>query len=74
MCGRFALKALPGELAARFGLTDYIDFSPRYNNAPGADMAVTQTLRVDANASHNSKDTIPITRASTPIQFEEIQE
>jgi len=40
MCGRFALKALPGELAARFGLTEYIDFSPRYNISPGTDIPV----------------------------------
>jgi putative SOS response-associated peptidase YedK len=40
MCGRFALKAPPAELATRFGLDECIDFGPRYNIPPGTDIPV----------------------------------
>jgi putative SOS response-associated peptidase YedK len=40
MCGRFVLKAPPSELATRFGLDKYVDFSARYNIPPGTDIPV----------------------------------
>lgn len=40
MCGRFALKAPPAELVARFGLDECAEFSPRYNISPGTDIPV----------------------------------
>lgn len=40
MCGRFALKAPPSELIARFGLDECADLIPRYNIPPGTDIAV----------------------------------
>lgn len=39
MCGRFALKAPPAELIARFGLDECADLKPRYNIPPGTDIA-----------------------------------
>ena len=40
MCGRFALKAPPAELVARFGLDECAAFKPRYNIPPGTDIPV----------------------------------
>lgn len=40
MCGRFALKAPPAELIARFGLDECAEFAPRYNIPPGTDIPV----------------------------------
>lgn len=34
MCGRYALKSLPEEIMAYFGLDDVDDFKPRYNIPP----------------------------------------
>ncbi|MCX7178228.1 MAG: SOS response-associated peptidase [Proteobacteria bacterium] len=42
MCGRFALKATPVELATSFGLDQCAEFGPRYNIAPGTDIAVVR--------------------------------
>ena len=42
MCGRFALKALPPEIMARFGLGECFDFGPRYNIAPSQAVAVVR--------------------------------
>lgn len=39
MCGRFALKSPPAELVDVFGLDECPDFLPRYNIAPGTDIA-----------------------------------
>ncbi|WP_296891799.1 SOS response-associated peptidase [Thiobacillus sp.] len=38
MCGRFALKTPPSELATRFGLDEVVELAPRYNIAPGTDI------------------------------------
>ena len=35
MCGRFTLTSTPEELARRFGLDESVEWSPRYNIAPG---------------------------------------
>lgn len=40
MCGRFALKSPPAKLVERFGLDEYVDFTPRYNIPPGTDIPV----------------------------------
>lgn len=40
MCGRFALKAMPEELVALFGLDEWVDFAPRYNIPPTTDIPV----------------------------------
>jgi len=42
MCGRFALKALPSELITRFGLDEWVDFTPRYNIAPSLTVPVVR--------------------------------
>ncbi len=38
MCGRYALKTPPSELAARFGLDEIVDVAPRYNISPGTEI------------------------------------
>jgi putative SOS response-associated peptidase YedK len=38
VCGRFTLTSTPEELARRFGLEEPIEWSPRYNIAPGQDV------------------------------------
>ena len=40
MCGRFALKALKGELIDRFDLASCDDYPVRFNTAPGTDIPV----------------------------------
>lgn len=40
MCGRYALKTPPRELAAHFGLDETVEFAPRYNISPGTDIPV----------------------------------
>jgi putative SOS response-associated peptidase YedK len=40
MCGRFALKNSPAEIASHFGLDQCGDFGPRYNIPPGTDIPV----------------------------------
>lgn len=49
MCGRFALKAPPAELVARFGLDECADFGPRYNIPPGTDIPV---IRLSPEGKH----------------------
>lgn len=39
MCGRFALKEGRAELSAHFDLDECVDLAPRYNVAPGDDVA-----------------------------------
>lgn len=40
MCGRFALRNSPAEIASHFGLDEYTDFGPRFNIPPGTDIPV----------------------------------
>lgn len=40
MCGRFALKTPPAELASHFALDQVADFGPRYNIPPATDIPV----------------------------------
>jgi putative SOS response-associated peptidase YedK len=40
MCGRFALRNSPAEIASHFGLDECADFGPRYNIPPGTDIPV----------------------------------
>lgn len=44
MCGRYALEAPCSQLCRRFGLaeTESVDLPPRYNIAPGTDIAVVR--------------------------------
>lgn len=44
MCGRFTLRSSPKIVAAEFGLFDVPDLAPRYNIAPGQQMAVIRRL------------------------------
>jgi putative SOS response-associated peptidase YedK len=42
VCGRFSLDALPNTLASHFGLATVPALAPRYNIAPGQDIAVVR--------------------------------
>ena len=44
MCGRFTLRSSPKIIAAEFGLFDVPDVPPRYNIAPGQQVAVIRRL------------------------------
>lgn len=46
MCGRYTLAAPdPGELRARFGISESVQIRPRYNVAPGDDVLAVTTDR-----------------------------
>ena len=42
MCGRFALKAPPADIAAHFGLDAMPEAAPRYNIAPTQDILIVR--------------------------------
>lgn len=45
MCGRYTLAANPAMLRERFALGDQVPLEPRYNIAPGSDVAAVTTDR-----------------------------
>ena len=47
MCGRFALKAPPADIARQFGVDAVPELAPRYNIAPTQDILI---IRTDAQA------------------------
>ena len=42
MCGRFALKAPPADIAVHFGLDAVLEAAPRYNIAPTQDILIVR--------------------------------
>jgi putative SOS response-associated peptidase YedK len=53
MCGRFTLKAKPGEIAAAFGLLTMPTLGPRYNVAPTQEVAA---VRIDRETGRRRLD------------------
>lgn len=44
MCGRFAVTATPSMLAAHFGLSEPVEFTPNYNITPSQQIPVVRSL------------------------------
>jgi len=47
VCGRFTLRGSGAQVAEHFGLADAPDLEPRYNVAPGQDVAVVRAAAAD---------------------------
>lgn len=52
MCGRFALKNPPAEIATYFCLDECAEFSPRYNIPPGTDIPVIRQSPEEKRVLH----------------------
>ena len=51
MCGRFTLRKAPEEIAEHFGVDDVPEFAPRFNIAPGQDVATVFVPEAEQDSS-----------------------